>query len=148
MQGATKASWSTSSGTSVMRWSEAIMSLPKGKQEVVAGQIHDSQSDVVTIKLDKTRLFVDHGTSDGATLDEHYQLGTRFTVEFVVADNEIKTYFNGRLADRYPKSDTGLYFKVGAYAQSNCATEATHHPRCASSDYAEVDLYRVAVAHS
>ena len=41
-------------------------------------------------------------------------------MEFEVANNQVKCYYNGALKYTYNKSFSGAYFKAGAYVQSSC----------------------------
>jgi hypothetical protein len=143
--GARLASWSAESGTHAMVVEEAITAVPRAKRHVVAGQIHDGEDDVVTIRLEYPRLFVDHNGTAGETLTGSYVLGTRFTVRIEAGEGEIRVYYDGAAApaDRLPKKGAGLYFKAGAYTQSNCSRE----PACGPDDYGEVVIYRLEVTH-
>jgi hypothetical protein len=139
------ASWSTTSGTHTMMLDQAITAVPAAKQHVVAGQIHDGQDDVLTIRLEYPRLFVDHNGQAGPLLTGSYALGTRFAVKIEAAGGEIKVYYNGSAtpADTLAKRGAGMYFKAGAYTQSNCTRET----RCAADNYGEVVLYHLEVTH-
>ena len=133
------------SGTHTMMVEQAITAAPAVKKHVVAGQIHDGSDDVLTIRLEYPRLFVDHNGVDGPTLTSSYVLGTRFTVKIEAGDGQIKVYYNGSEtpADTFPKSGSSNYFKAGAYTQSNCTREA----RCNTDNYGEVVIYRLEVTH-
>ena len=143
--GMSMASWSTESGTHTMVVEQAITAVPAVKKHVVAGQIHDGSDDVLTIRLEYPRLFVDHNGVDGPVLTGSYVLGTRFTVKIEAGDGQIKVYYNGSEtpADTFPKSGSSNYFKAGAYTQSNCTREA----RCNTDNYGEVVIYRLEVTH-
>lgn len=148
MNGASLASWTTSSGTHIMRVTQAITSVPLGKKEIMAGQIHDATNDVVAIRLNSNgKLFIDHNGVHGATLVEHYVLGTSFSIEWEVKADQVKTYYNGTLVETYSLTDTGLYFKAGAYTQSNCTTEAEKGQKCGPLNYGEVVITKLQVEH-
>jgi hypothetical protein len=66
--GTRQASWSTTEGVHTMVIDQAITAVPATKPHAVAGQIHDAKDDVLTIRLERPRLFVDHNGTDGATL--------------------------------------------------------------------------------
>lgn len=148
LDGTQTSSWSSGSGTHVMRWTEAITAVPWGKKQIVAGQIHDATIDVVTVRLNYPKLFIDHNGSGGATLNANYVLGTPFSVEWVVANNQVETFYNGKLVETYTNSDSGLYFKAGVYTQSNCATELQRGYTCGPLDYGQVVVYKLGVSHS
>jgi hypothetical protein len=139
------ASWSTTTGAHTMTIDEAITAVPQTKPHVVAGQIHDAKDDVLTIRLEQSRLFVDHNGTDGGTLTTSYVLGTRFTVKIEATDRQIKVYYNGSAtpADTLTLDRDGNYFKAGVYTQSNCTRERT----CSADNYGEVVIYHLDVTH-
>lgn len=143
--GTTNASWSTTSGVHTMIIDQAITAVPKAKRHVVAGQIHDSSDDVIVIRLEYPKLFIDINGKTGPTLDANYTLGKRFVVKFVASGGQIKVYYNGSATPSYTlsKSGSGNYFKAGAYTQSNCSKETV----CDSSNYGEVAIYNLLVQH-
>ena len=147
--GVTNASWSTTSGTHRMFIDQAITAVPRGKRHVVAGQIHDAGDDVIVIRLEHPKLFIDINGNDGPVLDANYTLGKRFTVEFVASGGKIAIHYNGSSTPAYTltKSTSGCYFKAGAYTQSNCSTESTAGEQCGTDNYGEVVLYDVRVNH-
>jgi transcriptional regulator CtsR len=145
--GASNASWSSTSGTHTMEIDQAITHLPVVKQHIVAGQIHDASDDVIVFRLEGTKLFMDHNGADGTTLDANYVLGTRFTVKFVVTGGQVMSYYNGVLKETYTKSFSGAYFKAGAYTQSSCKSGGNPGPTESCSAYGEVVIYNVTVTH-
>lgn len=144
--GKDKASWSTTSGAHGMYIDQAITAVPKSKKHVVAGQIHDSSDDVIVIRLEYPRLFIDINGNSGPTLDANYTLGKRFNVKFIASNGKINVYYNGGKTPAYvlSKSGSGNYFKAGAYTQSNCSKETV----CSSDNYGEVVIYKLLVEHS
>lgn len=140
------ADWSTTSGAHVMYVDQAITAVPKKKKHVVAGQIHDSEDDVIVIRLEYPKLFVDINGKQGPVLDPKYELGKRFNVKFVAEGGKIKVFYNGNPAPAHTisKKGTGYYFKAGAYTQSNCSKESD----CSSSNYGEVIVYDLWVKHA
>ena len=141
--GTSNASWSTTSGTHTMFIDEAITSVPKTKRHIVAGQVHDANDDVIVIRLEYPKLFVDINGKTGPTLDANYTLGKRFTVKFVASSGKIDIYYNGSQTASYTlsKSDSGCYFKAGAYTQSNCSKESD----CSSNNFGEVVIYNLSL---
>src|SRR3989338_7866150 len=95
--GTTDASWSRTSGYHSMYIDQKITAVPQGKQHIVAGQIHDSNDDVIVIRLEGNLLFVDHNGTNGPTLETNYVLGTRFNVRFEATNGVINIYYNGQL---------------------------------------------------
>ncbi len=147
--GSSTFSWSTSSGTHTLYVDQAITAVPKGKKHVVAGQIHDKNDDVIVIRLEYPKLFVDVNGSAVKTLTSSYVLGTRFNFKFVAGGGQIKVYYNGSLSPVYTlsKSVAECYFKAGAYTQSNCDTESEYGQSCSTSNYGEVQIYGLTVTH-
>lgn len=143
--GTVNASWSTTSGTHSMIIDEAITAVPKAKKHVVAAQIHDASDDVIVIRLEYPKLFVDINGKTGPTLDANYTLGKRFVVKFVASSGKINIYYNGSTLPVYTlaKRGSGNYFKAGAYTQSNCSKETV----CDASNYGEVVVYSLLVQH-
>lgn len=140
--GTQRASWSTGSGTHTMIIDEMITNTPVAKPHVVVGQIHDADDDVIMIRLENQRLFVQAESEDLGTLDSDYQLGTRFQVKVHVEDNKIYIYYNDTLKVTYPVVKTGCYFKAGMYTQSNTSKGD------AADAYGEVEIFNVTVEHT
>lgn len=142
--GTANAAWSSNTGIHTMTIEEAITAVPQTKKHVVAGQIHDASNDVIVIRLEYPKLFVDIGGTTGPILDSNYTLGKKFTVKFEVSNGSTKIYYNNSLAYTLTKSYSGAYFKAGAYTQSNCSTESTS-ALCVSTNYGEVVIYSLQV---
>lgn len=144
--GKSLASWSTTSGAHTMTIDEAITAVPKVKKHVVAGQVHDASDDVIVVRLEYPKLFVDINGKTGPTLDANYTLGKRFTVKFEASGGKIKVYYNGSTKPVYTltKKGSGNYFKAGAYTQSNCSKEKK---ACNDNNYGEVVIYKLLVQH-
>lgn len=143
--GKSLANWSTVSGIHSMFIDQAITAVPKAKKHVVAGQIHDADDDVVVIRLEYPKLFVDINGKTGPVLDPDYKLGKRFTVKFVASGGQIKIYYNGGAAPVHTmaKKSSGNYFKAGAYTQSNCSKEKS----CDDGNFGEVVIHKLSVQH-
>jgi poly(beta-D-mannuronate) lyase len=124
-----------------MEFTQAITHLPVAKPEVVAGQIHDADDDVLVIRLENRHLFVDENGGRGPTLTSNYRLGDKFTVKFIAATGGIQVWYNGRFIYTYNVSATGCYFKAGCYTQSN--TSRGDLP----SAYGQVVIYNLSVTH-
>jgi hypothetical protein len=115
------AAWSTSDGTHTMELTQAITRLPAKKPHVVAGQIHDAKDDVIMIRLEGTKLFVEGGGKSLGMLDPAYRLGTFFTVKVVAAGGRIRVDYEGAPKVAVERRAEGCYFKAGVYTQSNLA---------------------------
>lgn len=140
--GKSPASWSNSSGTHTMFIKQAITHLPIVKPEVVAGQIHDASDDVIMVRLDGKRLFIEGGGQVIGELDPNYSLGAIFEVKIVAAEGHIKVYYNDKPKVDYSKSGSGYYFKAGCYALSN----TSKGDRLGA--YGEVVIYDLRVSHN
>lgn len=142
--GKSLASWSTFSGVHSMYIDQAITAVPKTKKHIVAGQIHDADDDVVVIRLEYPKLFIDINGATGPTLDSNYILGKRFSVKFVASDGTINIFYNGQAtpALSLKKASAGNYFKAGSYTQSNCSKEKD----CSNSNFGEVVIYKLEIS--
>ncbi len=142
------ASWSSTSGTHTMFIDQAITAVPTTKRHVVAGQIHDSSDDVIVIRLEFPRLYVNVNGRNVFTLDDNYTLGERFQVRFVVSGGQTQVFYNNASTPAYTlnQSYSRAYFKAGAYTQSNCGTE-NQSSLCNANNYGEVIIYQLNVSH-
>ena len=115
------ASWSTTEGTHTLILRQTITSQPVVKPHVVAGQIHDAEDDVLMIRLEGTRLFVERGGDEVGLLDANYALGTPMTVKLVASGGHVQIFYNDLTTPSVDVavSASGCYFKAGAYTQSN-----------------------------
>lgn len=149
MNGSDKASWSSSSNSSRLHVAGAVAHLPAVKAQVVVGQIHNADDDIVEILADGTkgraanpRLMVRwKGTSQPDPVLASVSLGERFTFDLVAGDGRIKIYGNGTLTHTFSYSGSGLYFKAGAYTQSN--PDKGDDP----ADYGQTRITELTVAH-
>lgn len=146
--GSSTAIWSSTSGKHILFIDEAITAVPRTKKHVVAGQIHGSSDDIIVIRPEDKKLFIDINGNDGPTLDTNDTLGKRFNVKFVATGGKTMIYYNNSSTAAYTltKSYSGAYFKVGAYTQSNINTEPASFYN--SSNYGEVVVYNATVTHN
>ncbi len=145
--GSENASWSSTTGTHTMKVVESITAVPQTKKHVVAGQIHDGSSDVIVIRLELPKLYVNVDGKNDFVLDDNYSLGKKFSFSFVVSDGNTDVFYNNSSKPVYSlnKSYSGAYFKAGAYTQSNCSTESAG--KCIDSNFGEVVIYELSVTH-
>ena len=114
------ADWSTDDpGTRVLTARLAILELPPVKRHVVCAQIHDPGDDLLMIRLEGTKLFVERNDTGDASLDRNYTLGTPFDLEIEGGGGEVVVRYNGAEKLRWAVSRDGCYFKAGCYTQSN-----------------------------
>lgn len=158
MDGANKAAWSAESGVHTMEITQRITQVPVAKPEVVAGQIHDDDDDVIMIRFEQGSddgLFVEAGGDSQGVLDADYSVGDWFTVKIEATDGE------ARVSYKKPDGDYGdpvivsiqclseslnpgdyCYFKAGAYTQSNEAQGDS------PGAYGEVEISSLVVTHN
>ncbi len=98
----------------------SISQTPSVKQHVVCAQIHGGDDDVIKIRLEKKKLFVERDGEKDAVLDDTYELGTRFILRITAGQGVVTVWYNGdKKLDTKIATDTGCYFKAGCYTQSN-----------------------------
>ena len=111
--------WSTTDGTHVMTLRTRITEVPKVKQHVVVAQIHDSEDDVVMVRWEFGRLFVEAEGVEIGDLNPNQPLNSDFDVEIRAAGGVISISYNGGAPVTLTRDRTGCYFKAGIYTQSN-----------------------------
>ena len=117
----------------------AITATPPKKQHVVCAQVHDAEDDVLMIRLEKRKLFVERNSTGDVTLDENYELGKRVQVTLRASRGSIAVEYNGEQKLSWKTSRSGCYFKAGCYTQSNPARGD------AAESAGEVMIYRIEV---
>ena len=134
--------WSTESGTHALALTQAITRVPAKKPHVVAGQIHDAKDDVVMIRLEGTKLFVEGGGKSLGMLDPDYKLGAFFDVLIRAAGGRVRVSYNGAEKVDVERPAVGCYFKAGVYTQSNLERGDV------AGEFGEVVLRSLAVRHA
>jgi Alginate lyase len=123
--GSATASWSSSSDTaSTMTVTESVDAAPPVKPQVVCAQIHNASSDVVEVLYDGFTDSVAYrwlGAEQKTHLVDNYVLGTPFTLTISASGGQVRLSVDGQLRATESTSQSGLYFKAGAYTQSNPA---------------------------
>lgn len=140
--GRREAGWTNARGRHAMTITQAITATPRAKPHVVAGQIHDAEDDILMIRLEGRRLFVESNGDDVGVLDPRYRLGTRFTVAIVATPSGVRVTYNATRTVDLPKVGRGWYFKAGCYPQSN--PERGDAPNA----FGEVVIYALTVSHT
>ncbi|MEM6279562.1 MAG: polysaccharide lyase family 7 protein [Verrucomicrobiota bacterium] len=139
--GKTKASWNTTSGSHNLTIEFAFNQLPRKKPHAVAAQIHDGDNDLLMVRLEGKKLFLERREAEDFVLIEEYKLGT-FVKLMILADNgRIRAFIDGKQLMQWEVEAENLYFKVGCYTQSN--PEKGDKPY----DYAETEFRSVYVMH-
>ena len=137
----TKASWSTDAGTHIMEVEQAITAVPPVKKHVVSAQIHDKKDDLIMIRLEGKKLFVERNKIGDVILDANYQLGTKFKLKIAAAEGHVKVWYNDELKMDWKVSAKGCYFKAGCYTQSNPSKGDK------PESYGEVVIYKLKISH-
>ena len=141
MNGPKRASWDTDKGTHTMEIVQAVTALPKVKKHIVCAQIHDEEDDLIMIRLEDKKLFVESKGRKIRTLNYNYELNTIFSVKISVQNDIIKVYYNDLLKMEKEMPAKGCYFKAGCYTQSN--SDKGDGP----DSFGEVIIYDLKVSH-
>lgn len=139
--GADEAHWDTDKGSHQLDVDLAVTHLPDVKRHVVCTQIHDKDDDLLMIRLEKKKLFVERNDLPDVSLDSNYQLGQRFRLQIITENDHVRVKYNGQLKLDWPVSGQGCYFKAGCYTQSNASKG--DRPEA----YGEVTLFRLKLTH-
>lgn len=135
--------WATTDlGVHVLDATLAITHLPDHKPQVVCAQIHDAQDDLLMIRLEKDKLFVERNQNGDVELDPHYKLATFFELKIIAGQGGVKVRYNGDQKLDWKVSRDGCYFKAGCYTQSNVDKGD------APDAYGEVVIRRLEVRHT
>lgn len=137
----TRAAWSTTSGRHEMMFVARIIAVPAKKRHVICGQIHDADDDILMVRLEDTKLFIERNDVERVMLTRKYQLGDLIDIRIVVADGHISLWYAGDQVMDWELSRDGCYFKAGCYTQSNVKRGD------APDDYAEVLIEKLDVSH-
>jgi len=124
-----------------MELRQAITKIPTAKPEVVAGQIHGSDDDLLLIHLSGRELRVKYDDDKTVDLDPDYRLGTPFTLTIVGRQGRTQVFYNGTEKFDEPISASESYFKAGSYCQSN-PDKGDRNATC------QVVVYSLSVRHS
>jgi poly(beta-D-mannuronate) lyase len=141
--GKSEASWGTADGgIHCLIAVQAITQTPAVKKHVVCTQIHDAKDDILMVRLEGKKLFIERNKSGDVKLDHNYKLGTRFKLKIQADGGRIKVWYNDSLKMDWEVSRTGCYFRAGCYIQSN--TKKGDRP----DSYGEVVIHKLQVRHS
>ena len=97
----------------------AFTHLPTNKSQAVCAQIHDAKDDLLMIRLERNKLFIERNKTGDVDMDDNYQLGTFFELTIAAGSGHIKVAYNGSPKMDWEQSRSGCYFKAGCYTQSN-----------------------------
>ena len=136
------ANWQMNQGSHEMIWTCAVTHLPVAKPQVVVGQIHDGEDDVIEIRHTKDYVEVIHDDQNYGKLIKGYRLGDVYTASINVRKGVISV-FSGKttILISTAKNAKNCYFKMGCYTQSNVSKGDS------ANAYGEVKLYALRVTH-
>ena len=138
VDGKSRAAWDTSSPViRTMTVKARILRTPKVKQHVVCAQIHDWDDDLMMVRLEGTKLFIERNKIGDVLLRDDYKLGDIFTVKIQAGNSRVRVWYNGKLKMDWKVEKKGCYFKVGCYTQSNLDKGDK------AGDYGEVTIYKL-----
>lgn len=146
MVGSEKAAWSSSKGKHTLFIDQRVTHLPDVRKHMVIGQIHDDTKYVIFFRLEDTKLLVSVNGGQRVVLDPDYTLGKRFSVKFVVENNETKCFYDNVLKYTFSGSFSDAYFKAGAYVQSSCKGKKMVEGESCDA-YGEVEIYDLWIKH-
>jgi len=140
--GLERAAWGTNDGlVHNLTITAAINKLPAKKPHVVCAQIHDDEDDLLMLRLEGKKLFIERNDLEPVYLTKDYELGTFFKVMIIADSGRIRVLYEGKVIMEWPVERDGLYFKAGCYTQSNVEKGD------AADDYAEVEIEALYVTH-
>ena len=141
-EGRKQASWKTDDNAiHTMTMKAAIIATPAVKPHVVCAQIHDAEDDLMMIRLEGTKLFVERNSTGDVMLDRQYKLGTPFDIKIQAAAGKVNVWHNDQPSLTWDVSRSGCYFKAGCYTQSNPSKGDD------KESFAEVVIYKLQVEH-
>ena len=141
--GKSEASWGTADGKiHSLHAVLAITQTPAVKKHVICTQIHDAKDDIMTVRLEGSKLLLERDKAGDIKLDRNYKLGTRFKLKLQASGGRVKVWYNDSLGMDWEISRTGCYFRAGCYTQSN--TKKGDRP----DSYGEVVIHKLQVTHS
>lgn len=109
--------WDSNFGKHEMKCTFSILNIPKVKPEVCVLQIHDTEDDVLQIRLENKKLMI-ASPNYNKIIDQDYLLGTKISINIVVEQNRVAVFYKGQQYF-YKYFGKKNYFKAGMYLQSN-----------------------------
>jgi len=143
-EGRDETSWSTEDQrtTHSLVASLAITQTPPVKPHVVCAQIHDADDDLLMVRLEGKKLFVERAGEGDIVLNANYRLGDKFQLKIQASGRHVQVWYDGALKLDWEVRRSGCYFKAGCYTQSNVARGD------APDASGEVVIYALAVTHA
>lgn len=153
--GVTHAAWAASTSSSVahqMQYTFKVIHIQPNKPWDTIGQIHDSSSDALSIKvkgsttsaLDVVATIYDN--DQPTALIGTYNVGDTVTIKINITGGSLKIYANNtlKITSSLLSGKTGLYYKVGNYPQSHDDAGGFESP----TEYCQIELSALTVSHT
>lgn len=138
--GKEEAAWSTTdTALHTLHLTAAINQLPARKPHVVIAQIHDAKNDLLMVRLEGDKLFIERQEGGDVPLHRPYVLGTPLDIKIAAGSGRVQAWLGGELKMDWPVARKGCYFKAGCYTQSN--PQKGDNP----ADYGEVVIFQLAL---
>jgi hypothetical protein len=97
----------------------AVTHVPAVKPHMVCAQIHDAKDDLLMVRLEGKKLFVERNGDKDVELEKNYQLGTLFNLKIEAGGGRIREFYNDVQKLDWTVARRGCFFKAGCYTQSN-----------------------------
>ncbi|MEM7697318.1 MAG: polysaccharide lyase family 7 protein [Verrucomicrobiota bacterium] len=118
--GEERASWGTNDGkTHTLVAILAFTEVPKEKPHLCAVQIHDGKDDVLQLRIEERKVFLERDGADDFLFFEDYELGAFFEIMIISDEGRIRLFKDQKQVLIWETEREGCYFKAGAYVQSN-----------------------------
>ena len=118
--GKDEATWSTTdTAPHTLHFTAAITKVPARKPHVVIAQIHDAKNDLLMVRLEGDKLFIERQEGGDVPLQRPYVLGAPIDIKIEAGAGRIQAWLGGELKMDWPVNRKGCYFKAGCYTQSN-----------------------------
>lgn len=120
--GGDEVAWSTDDAAPhVLTVRLAVTRTPPKKPHVVCAQIHDAKDDLLMVRLEGRRLFVERNDLGDVAIDDGYEPGRPFELRIEAGGGRVGVWYDGVRKLDWKVSRAGCYFKTGCYTQSNTA---------------------------
>lgn len=140
--GKEKASWGTGDGkVHNLTLEAAVTAVPLKKPHVVCAQIHDETDDLLMVRMEGKKLFIERNELEPVMLDKNYELGSFFHLMIIADHGRIRVFFEQKQVMEWKVEASGLYFKAGCYTQSNLSRGD------APDSFGEVEIRKLFVTH-
>lgn len=121
------AAWDSRQGSHLLKLDARVTHTPAVRPYLVCAQIHDGADDVLQVRLEGRRLFVEHDGDEVGLLEPGHRVGSRFQLRVFTSRHGVEVAYQN---DERPRSSVvhlpglvggGWYWKAGCYLQTNVA---------------------------